>query len=63
MTIKIKETLFICEEEDRKCELCGNIEECRPYGPNGEDVCFTCGMKDKVAAERQFAKRLGIANI
>lgn len=39
-----------------KCELCGKVAECRPYGPNGENVCFTCGMKDEKAAERAFKK-------
>lgn len=46
----------ICVEPDRRCELCGSIEECRPYGPNGEQVCFECGMKNKEAAERGFNK-------
>jgi hypothetical protein len=40
-----------------KCDLCGKIAECRPYGPKGENVCFQCGMKNKKAAERAF-KRL-----
>lgn len=39
-----------------KCELCGKIAELRPYGPNGENVCFQCGMKDEKAAERKFRK-------
>ena len=30
-----------------KCELCGKFDELRPYGPNGESVCFDCGMKDE----------------
>ena len=37
-----------------KCELCGAIDELRPYGPHGEAVCFDCGMKDKDAAIRQL---------
>jgi len=45
-------------EPDGKCEMCGEVEELRPYGPNGENVCFDCGMKDEPAALRQFAKRL-----
>lgn len=49
---------FICEEPDRRCELCGKIEECRPYGPNGEQVCFDCMKKDEAAAKRQFAKHV-----
>ncbi len=39
-----------------KCQLCGKVEELRPYGPNGESVCFDCGMKDEAAAKRQFNK-------
>ena len=41
-----------------KCQMCGKEEELRPYGPNGESVCFDCAMKDEDAAERQFAKLL-----
>ena len=34
------------------CDFCGAREELRPYGPNGENVCFGCGMKDEKAAQR-----------
>ena len=44
----------ICREPAGKCELCGAVEETRPYGPHGENVCFKCGMKDEEAAQRQF---------
>lgn len=40
-----------------RCELCGTVEETRPYGPNGEEVCFSCGMKDEAAAQRGFHAR------
>lgn len=43
---------FIAAEEPLKCELCGAVEETRPYGPNGERVCFNCGMKDEAAMVR-----------
>lgn len=46
---------IICVEPDSKCDLCGSVEECRPYGPNGENVCYTCGMKDEAAAKRRMA--------
>lgn len=49
---------YIAAEADRRCEMCGKLEECRPYGPNGENVCFACGMKDEAAAQRQFQKRV-----
>jgi len=49
---------IICEEDHRVCELCGKHAECRPYGPNGEDVCYQCGMKDEAALERGFRKHV-----
>jgi hypothetical protein len=58
MTRRVGNVLIIEGEEDNICELCGNEAETRPYGPNGENVCFPCGMKDEAAAVRQFAKRL-----
>jgi hypothetical protein len=52
--------VFILGEEqpDAKCELCGKVEELRPYGPNGENICFDCGMKDEETTEKQFLGRL-----
>jgi hypothetical protein len=43
---------FIEAEPDGICEVCGKIDETRPYGPNGEEVCFDCGLKDWAAVER-----------
>lgn len=37
--------LIICEEPDSKCELCGTVAECRPYGLKGESICFECAEK------------------
>ena len=49
--------LLIGKEEPRCCEFCGQAKELRPYGPNGESICFECMKKDEPAAKRQFAKR------
>jgi len=38
----------------RQCEMCGEVEELRPYGPRGENVCFRCAMRDEEAARRAF---------
>jgi hypothetical protein len=52
-------TLIIAEaEEPQQCDLCGKIDELRPYGPNGEAICFECGMKDEATTGRMFNKRL-----
>ena len=42
--------------------MCGKVTECRPYGPNGEQVCFPCGMKDKEAAMRRTIEYLDLNN-
>jgi hypothetical protein len=47
---------FISPESDQACELCGIIAECRPYGPNDEQVCFDCAMKDEKTTERKMAE-------
>ena len=48
----------IMQEPEQFCELCGKLDECRPYGPNDEQICFDCAMKDdesKAIAERKMA--------
>lgn len=39
---------------DGKCEMCGKNDELRPYGPNNENICFDCAMKDEVTAKKKF---------
>ncbi len=58
MTHKDEEAnaLYIMEEPPGRCELCGSVEETRPYGPGGKQVCFSCGMKNEEEAKRQFGK-------
>lgn len=46
---------FLAPEPPAVCEMCKKLDELRPYGPNGERVCFECGMKDPQAADRGFA--------
>lgn len=58
MTQLVNGVLVIEVQEPEKCELCGGIAECRPYGPKGEKVCFGCAMKDLPAARRAFLQRL-----
>ena len=44
----------IAPEPDQVCEMCGVIDECRPYGPNNEQICFDCGMKDEATTRRKM---------
>ena len=48
----------IMQEPEQFCELCGKLDECRPYGPNDEQICFDCAMKDdesKAIAEKKMS--------
>jgi len=47
---------YIAEEPMRMCELCGTIDECRPYGANYEQICFDCAMKDEATTERRMTE-------
>lgn len=58
MTQRHGKTLLIAPEEPRKCSVCGNFEECRPYGKNGADICYPCAMKDPETTNAQFQKIL-----
>lgn len=49
---------IIAEELPQACELCGKIDECRPYGPNNEQICFECAHSTpemKAIAEKKMA--------
>ena len=54
----MSEAKIIEAERVDRCELCGGIAETRPYGPNGEEVCFKCGMKNEEAMRVQFSKHV-----
>ena len=45
---------IIQEESPQACHMCGVIDECRPYGPNNEEICFDCAMKDEETTERKM---------
>jgi hypothetical protein len=34
--------------------MCGKIDECRPYGPNNENICFECAMKDEETTTKKM---------
>jgi hypothetical protein len=41
-----------------KCQLCGKEDDLRPYGPNNENICFDCGMKDEATTAAKFKEML-----
>lgn len=59
--------IVIEDEPDGICEMCGNEDDIRPYGPDHptEDrpmnVCFPCGMKTPEIAMERFCGRVEAA--
>lgn len=49
---------YIAEEPPQRCTSCGIIDETRPYGPDGEEICYDCGMKDPETTQRKMAEYL-----
>lgn len=58
MTERVGNIVFIREEKPQQCDLCGKIDELRPYGPNGECICFDCAMKDEPTTKKMMEKVL-----
>ncbi len=64
MSKKVGDMFVIAVEPDANCEVCGQMAELRPYGPNGERICFECGMKDEETTKAQFVKVLtGVTDV
>ena len=57
--------IFVVEDElEAICELCGKKAELRPYGPNNENICFECGMKDEKKTIEMFKKKvIGVTHV
>ena len=36
------------------CDLCEKHDELRPYGPNGERICYDCGKRNPEATARRM---------
>lgn len=45
-------------EPDGKCELCGKMDELRPYGPGGKRICWDCGQLDPERTQHNFRIQL-----
>lgn len=58
MSYRIGDVIIIESEPDDVCDLCGKVDELRPYGPNGERICYDCGMKNKEVTDRMMDRIL-----
>lgn len=47
-----------------RCETCGEVKECRPYGKKGAPICFQCAFatpEAKVTTEQNYSMQLEAA--
>lgn len=58
MSKRIGNIVIIAPERPQQCDCCGKIRELRPYGANGECICFECGMKDEETTKKMVNKVL-----
>lgn len=58
MSFRVGNVTVITPEPDDVCEKCDKVAELRPYGPNGERICFDCAMKDKATTQKMMNKVL-----
>lgn len=58
MSKRVSNIPVIEGEPDFICFMCGKVAETRPYGPNGEELCFECAMKDEKETSIQLDIRL-----
>lgn len=58
MTRREGAKLIIEQTEPTTCFYCHKVAELRPYGPQGQSICFDCGMHNPEETERQFLKLL-----
>jgi len=39
-----KKAILLGEKNMGICEYCGKIDDLRPYGKDGANICYDCGM-------------------
>lgn len=58
MTRREGTKLIIEQTEPATCFFCHKVAELRPYGPQGQSICFDCGMHNNEETAKQFLKLL-----
>ncbi len=58
MSFRIGKQIVIVPEPASKCQGCGKMAECRPYGPGGKFVCVECGLKTPEIWKHNMAVQL-----
>lgn len=58
MSERVGDIALSYQEKPQQCDFCDEIAELRPYGPNGETICYPCGMKDPETTKRMAGIKL-----
>lgn len=61
MTTILPGMIVIENEKPQQCDLCGVIAELRPYGPNGECICYDCGEKNPEVTQKMMTRAISKA--
>lgn len=56
MTKRVGGMVIIAYQDPEECEMCHAIAECRPYGPDGMNICFACGQLDAEGTKQRMAE-------
>jgi hypothetical protein len=56
LTRKIGNILIVEGEPDTECELCHEIAETRPYGPDGKRICWKCAQSMMSLVDENFKR-------
>lgn len=51
-----KKFIITKDPNHKPCTGCGKVAELRPYGKDGAEICYDCGMIDKDATTAEFKK-------
>ena len=58
MITKNGDIYIVSHEAVGQCELCGDTDELRPFGPNGESICGGCGVKHWETTRQRLMSRI-----
>ena len=58
MSERIGDVIILRPEPPQQCDFCGKIAELRPYGPNGECICYECGRKDDPETTQKMMRKI-----
>lgn len=56
MSKKINDIFYVSPQKEGVCDYCEKVAELRPYGKNGANICYECGMEDAETTQENLNK-------